>query len=82
MPKMKVVMVWIEGDNKWHMLREEDGRFIQEFYDCDKIHDFFWLDKEFINAFEITSRHLYIENLDNLSKIYKKSEMSKDDKSV
>ncbi len=31
--KRTVIIRWVEGKNKWHML-DEHGMFIEEFHDC------------------------------------------------
>lgn len=37
---MLVTMIWIRDKNEWHMM-DDVGIFIQEFYNCGNIHNFF-----------------------------------------
>jgi hypothetical protein len=50
---MLIKLIWIKAKNEWHMLNDEDC-FIQEFYDCGTIHNYFAdLDKEKVNLYRV-----------------------------
>lgn len=75
MSKMRILLIWNEAEDKWHMLKEENGRFIQEFYDCENISSFFqFLDKDFIQAYEIDSKLLYVSHISNKGYLLKEKE--------
>lgn len=75
MSKMRILLIWNEAEDKWHMLKEENGRFIQEFYDCENINSFFqFLDKDFIQAYEIDSKLLYVSHISNKGYLLKEKE--------
>ena len=48
---VRVVLLWVERDNVWHMYNRDTDFFIQEFYNCKTINDLFeGLSKEDIYA--------------------------------
>lgn len=50
---MLVKMIWIRDKNEWHMI-DDEGLFIQEFYNCKNFHTYFSdLDKEKVNLYRV-----------------------------
>jgi hypothetical protein len=50
----RIVLEWNEVGDVWHM-KKEDGIFIQEFFNCGNIHQFFQgLDKSKENKYLVT----------------------------
>lgn len=60
MGKLTITLKWNESKNQWDMEREDNGLFINEFYNCENLHGFFTdLDKSMVYCFEMTSRLLW-----------------------
>ncbi len=51
-----IKLKWVKPNEQWHMTTKE-GKFLNEFYDCENINWFFpSLDKEKENIYEVTIR--------------------------
>jgi len=58
--KNEVVMEWMpKPQNQWHMSLKRSGLFLQEFFNCGQIKNFFkGLDKDNVSIYEITIRKI------------------------